>query len=166
VDIEPGILLLACRRSAAEVRRVAIDFIAKDRTGERVRWERYRDLGEVCGEFAAVLAGVQPWATTPDLVAIEPAGRYRLWRSRPARCGISSLWPIQLAANVGNRFRQRLRSPRVHILQALPDAREHTGLLGVLRLLKQPHGFVDHLILGSIPAALHQATNELFTVLG
>ena len=47
------------RRVAAEVCRAAVDFVAEGRTGKRVDGERYRDLGEVHGEGAAVFARVQ-----------------------------------------------------------------------------------------------------------
>ena len=59
MDVERGILFLARRRSAAEVGRVAGDFVAERLAGERVDRQRHGDVGEFRGQCAVVLGGVE-----------------------------------------------------------------------------------------------------------
>ena len=57
--LNPEFLFQARRRSAAEVGRVAGDFVAERLAGERVDGQRHGNVGEFRGQCAIVLGGVE-----------------------------------------------------------------------------------------------------------
>ncbi len=59
MHVKPKFLFQARRRSAAEVGRVAGDFVAERLAGERVDGQRHGNVGEFRGQCAIVLGGVE-----------------------------------------------------------------------------------------------------------
>ena len=59
MEVEAGVLFLAGWRTAAEVGGVAVDFVAERLAGERVVGQRHGNVGQVRGERAVVLGGVE-----------------------------------------------------------------------------------------------------------
>jgi hypothetical protein len=73
---------------------------------------------------------------------------------------------IQVAADVGERFRQGLGPSGPHVVQALADALENAGFLGCFLLAEQADGSRHHLVRGRESAASHLGLHELLEVCG
>ena len=73
---------------------------------------------------------------------------------------------IQVAADVGKRFRQGLGPSGPHVVQALADALQNAGFLGVFLLAEQAEGGRDRLVGGRESAASHLGLHELLEVCG
>jgi len=73
---------------------------------------------------------------------------------------------IQVAADVGKRFRQGLGPSGPHVVQALADALQNAGFLGFFLLAEQAEGGRDRLVGGRESAASHLGLHELLEVCG
>jgi len=73
---------------------------------------------------------------------------------------------IQVAADVGKRFRQGLGPAGPHVVQTLADSLQSTRLLGFFLLAEQADGGRDRLVGGRESAASHLGLHELLEVCG
>jgi len=71
---------------------------------------------------------------------------------------------IQVAAEVGERFGERLGPTGPHVVQAMANALQDAGFLGFFLLAEQPHGGGDGLIGGGETSASHLDLDELLEI--